>query len=445
MRVLKRTFLYLLAFMLFMLVLMVVINLPAFDEDLLPEVQAIKNIQAQPYSANNAYPALIAINGPSGKTLKQATQEVREFLNHKIQTTGIDYLTYEESDELLGKGHDKSWQNIYHSCNSRADRNCMEQLYNELQDRPIMDARLIEQLSRYNAFIEYPDYKEATQLKFDSPLPSYGALLKLKRIYLANLYANQDLHVYLDQVIKDLKFWRMVLKNSKYLLTKMIAVATIYDDIHSLSAAIRRGHLGAEELEGLLNNMYTLNAAEMDLSQVFEYELKTGIEWYETAESADDLGKVFSLWNMFNGLFYQPKATVNFNYLNTTEPLKNLSLLNAEKFYQLVNVEQWAKDFSPTIRWTPSMLYNYVGKVLVSYSKPAYKDYIGRVHDLNGMFYLLLLQTEIALQPDQPVEQLINQSKYTNPYTLEPMLYNKPSHSIYFKCMDKTSSCELSL
>ena len=76
---------------------------------------------------------------------------------------------------------------------------------------------------------------------------------------------------------------------------------------------------------------------------------------------------------------------------------------------------------------------------------PAYKDYIGRVHDLNGMFYLLKLQIEIALNPEKAVAQVIVQSQYSNPYTLEPMQYNSATHSIYFECMDKTSVCELGL
>ena len=92
------------------------------------------------------------------------------------------------------------------------------------------------------------------------------------------------------------------------------------------------------------------------------------------------------------------------------------------------------------------MLYNPTGKLLVGYTVGAgYTDYIGRVYDLNGMFHLLKLQIEIALNPDQPVEQVISQSQYTNPYTLKPMSYNQDAHSIYFTCMDKTSVCELDL
>ncbi|MCF6262872.1 MAG: hypothetical protein L3J24_04720, partial [Xanthomonadales bacterium] len=89
----KKFLLYLFGFAALLLIITVVINLPAFDEELLPEVAAIKNIQAEPFARDNAYLALLAINGPSGKTLQQATEEVRSFLNQKIAETGVDYLS----------------------------------------------------------------------------------------------------------------------------------------------------------------------------------------------------------------------------------------------------------------------------------------------------------------------------------------------------------------
>ena len=106
---------------------------------------------------------------------------------------------------------------------------------------------------------------------------------------------------------------------------------------------------------------------------------------------------------------------------------------------------QFKDDLITPTPWTPRFLYNFSGKVMIGQAIPAYNDYIGRIHDLNGMFHLLKLQIEIALKPETPVEQVIKHSQYSNPYTLKPMSYNKESHSIYFQCMDKTSVCELNL
>jgi len=72
-------------------------------------------------------------------------------------------------------------------------------------------------------------------------------------------------------------------------------------------------------------------------------------------------------------------------------------------------------------------------------------DYIARVHDLNGMLQLLKLQLEISQNDSRSAAQVVANSKYINPYTLEPMSYDEKDHRIYFECLDKTSTCELNL
>lgn len=440
MKKIKKTLLYLFGFAALLLTITVIINLPAFDEDLLPEVAAIKNIQAESFSEANAYPALLAINSASGQSLQEATEEVRRFLNQKIETTGIDYLDSEAYNKLIGRGHDKSWQNLYISCNSRSDTSCMAKLHQELKQNPISDERLIEQLTRYDDFIEYTQYKELTQLDLNAFLGPFATLTKLKRIFVANAYANQTAEMYLDKLFKDMNFWRMVLKKSNLMLTKMIAVATLSDDINSISAVINQDALDSQQLTQLQTHIKTLNSTEIDMGTTIDFEFKYSMSLFDDAEAVSPVG--MSEWINF----FQPKATHNTTYLYNFKPLKKVTSLNTVEFHQYLKSNQQHQDFVSPVSWSLSMLYNPTGKLLVGSTQvPAYNDYIGRVHDLNGMFHLLKLQIEIALNPDRPVEQVINESQYTNPYTLEPMSYKKDSHSIHFKCMDKTSSCELDL
>ena len=132
-------------------------------------------------------------------------------------------------------------------------------------------------------------------------------------------------------------------------------------------------------------------------------------------------------------------------FKKVTKVLLNVSKKNAAAFYDYITSQQYEADTSAPFSWSPATLYNPSGKMLIGLAVPAYTDYIARMHDLNGMIHLLKLQIEIALNPEQNLEQVIAQSQYTNPYTLEPMSYNKDSHSIYFECMDKHSVCELNL
>ena len=433
----KKTLFYLLSFAALLLIIMVVVNLSIFDEDLLPEVAAIKNIKAEPYRENNAYPALIAINSSSGPSLKAATQMVRDHLNQQIVETGLDYLTTETLDELAG-GEDSSWKNVYHSCKSRTEKGCIAAVIKDINNNPIIDKRLISQLQRYRELIELRSFQEATQMNFDSPLIPYSSTLALKRIFLTDVYTHQSSNDYLSEWRKDAKFWRMVLARSRLLITRMVAIASVTTSIDSLSTAIKQGSLSPVQLRQLQTEIQTLNKAEIDMGTTFEFEFKYGMDIFENGVT-DGVKDSFEEW------LYQPRATHNTRYLHETKPLKRIAALTTADYYQYINSDQKNKDLASPVNWTPGMLYNPTGKLLVSYSIPAYTNYLSRAHDLNGMFYLLKLQIEIALSPDQLVENVIANSQYTNPYTHKPMGYKKETHSIYFECMDKTSVCELDL
>ncbi len=445
MKKIKKTLLYLLGFAALLLLITVIINLPAFDEELLPEVVAIKNIQAEPFSEDNAYPALIAINSASGPSLKAATKKVRDYLNQQIAETGLDYLSQEDYKNLVGNPiiseYDRSWSNTYFNCKSRTEKNCMASLINDLKGNPITDKRLSAQLNRYADFIEMKTYKGATQIDGTSNAPYlvFGSTQMLKRIFLADAFLNKTTDGYLETWSQDVGFWRMILNKSHLLITKMVATATVRTSIDSISAAIQQDALSPLQLRKIQDEIQTLKQAEIDLGKTFEFEFKYGMSMIDIVDKAESIGT--DAWINF----FQPQATHNTNYLYVFKPMIEVSAMGTSEFYNYLESNQHKHEFVTPVSWSPSMLYNPTGKLLVSYLIPAYPDYIARAHDLNGMFYLLKLQIEIALSPEKPVQQVISQSQYTNPYTLEPMSYNQDNHSIYFKCMDKTSVCELDL
>jgi hypothetical protein len=218
----------------------------------------------------------------------------------------------------------------------------------------------------------------------------------------------------------------------------MIAIASVTNSIDSVSTAISQGALSPQQLTELQTQIKTLSNSELDMGTIFDYEFKYGMSLFDQAEEE-------GIGNFIENLLYQPNASKNINYEYSTMRLKKVSALSAEAFYQQATGQNQQVEFTSPFNWSPTTLYNPMGKLLISYTIPAYNDYIARAHDLNGMIHLLKLKIELTLNPTQNIEQLINQSKYTNPYTLEPMLYNIENNSIYFKCMDKYSICELDL
>lgn len=439
MKKVKQTVLYLVAFAVALFLLMVVINLPVFDEELLPEVNAIKNIKAKPYGEDNAYSAILALSSKPGPSLEQASQIIRDHLNQQIATNGKDYLTQEAYQQLVGKSHEDSWKSLYYSCKSRTEKNCMESLIDDLKGKSINDPRLREQLKRYADLIDMKAYKGATQLDINSPYVGIGSTQQLKRIFLADAYINQSSDVYLQYWGQDFKFWRMVLAESHLLITRMLSIASVTNSVDSLSTAIRQGALSPQQLIQIQRQIKPLSKSELDMGTTFEYEFKYGVSWFDAAEHQGGIG------NLIENALYQPKATQNLNYEYITKRLIQVSALDSKGFYLQVTGKDPVVKFTKPFNWSPTTLYNPVGKQLIGYAIPAYNDYISRAHDLNGMISLLKLQIEITVKPNQKIENIIQSSQHTNPYTGDPMMYNKDTNSIYFECLDPHSSCELVL
>ena len=436
MKTIKKTFFYLLGLAALLLLITLVINTSVFDEDLLPEVQAIKNIKAEPYAAGNAYPALMAISGPMGESLVADTEEVRHVLNSKIKNTGVDYLSDEEFQRLLGEGHHTEWLKTYQSCVSRTQINCMAEVNQIIEKNPTDDPVMAKLLHRYQELIAFTDYQEATQMSFDSPLISYRPSISLQKVSLAKLVRSDDKNIYIDAVLKDIKFWRMVVNESHLLITKMVAIAAVYNDISSISVAVQNKQLTVEQMRLIQHHIKEMKPAGSNWKNTFEMEFKSGIQMLEQAYEESEVGP----W--WETLLYQNQATQNVYYLSTFKPLSIISTYDSVRFYQHIQNGEREFLFYQPLSWSPSALYNPIGK---RYALPAYEDYLARGHDVSGMVLLLKLQIELALNPTVDRQQLINASIYKNPYTLEPMDYDPKTNQISFTCMDKSSVCALQL
>ena len=437
MKKIHKTLGFVIGFGVSLLLVTLVINLPAFDEDLLPEVKRIKSIQASPYEKGNAYPAMLAISNDSEDFVGK-TEEFRKLLNQKINKTGLDFFNAEEYDLWVRSTRDKQWQSDYPLCNSIRQKGCMADLFEQLAQTTITNERLISQLGHYQHLIEMPDFAEATQMDFESPIVAYGPILALKRLYLADSFVNNTSEQFIQDFTTDMKFWRMVLEKGHLMITKMVAVASINNGIAAMSEAINTQVFTPNQLVQIQQNLQRLNDDEKAMAPVFEYEFKGGIQWYEAAEQSGE----FKYLKVFD--FFQLSATHNMAYL-LTKPLREMAELDAKTFHQFVNSEKFSRAFERPFKWSPTSLYNPTGKLLMVDTLSAYSDYIARIHDLDGMLALLNLQIESALKPQQPTNEVVAQSVHVNPYTLNPFSYDSSKHKVFFECMDKRAVCELAL
>lgn len=430
-----KALLILIGMMAMLFVLAVIVNLSVFDEELLPEVQAIKDIQAKPYQADNAYPALIAMSYYPDEPYQSATKKIRERLNQNISTNGQDFLTTHDQESLKSLEVDDSQLTDISRCNTRKEKNCIKKYLSKLDAQTSFNQDTQTLVNRYEQLIDYSHFSEATQMEFDTLLPPLSTPLRTQRVFLLTQWLKNKTN-FVHIFTKDLSFWRMILNKSHLLMTKMIANAAIHNDIQILAYAIKTGYLSKSDLTTLYNQITGLTQNEQSLSLTFQFEMKSamGFFHYYKNESQDFIGR----------LLYQPQATLNLHYMTNLNYSKTIDNLNSKAFYQSLSSGTWPEK--PKLKAAMSF-YNPTGTLfLKTYFAPLiYQDYFARMHDLNAMLALLKLRIELALNNDQDIATLINNSNHKNPYTEKPFDYDAEAQTIGFDCLDKTSVCEIAL
>ena len=433
-KVLKALFI-LIGMMAMLFMVAVIVNFSVFDEELLPEVQVIKDIQAKTYQTDNAYPALIAMSYYPDESFQSATQKIHQKLNHNVAEQGHDFLT--KSDQASLKSHEIDDMQItdISRCNTRKEKNCVIKYLSQLNKQDNLNQATQTLINRYAQLIDYRHFSEANQMKFNSPLPPLSTPLRVQRVFLLTQWL-QNKTSFVPVFTKDLKFWRMMLNNNSLLITKMISNAAIHNDIQILAFAIQTGYLSRYELVALNDQIKGLSQKEKSLYPTFQSEMKGSMGFLDAYKNKnqDFIGK----------LLYQPQATLNLHYIANIKPLKNIDELDNRKFYQSFLSDSWPEK--PSLK-SPISLYNPTGKLFLKtyFGPPIYHDYFARMHDLDAMLTLLKLRIELALNNDQNISTVVNNSTYKNPYTDQPFDYDSETNTIGFDCLDKTSICEITL
>ncbi len=146
----------------------------------------------------------------------------------------------------------------------------------------------------------------------------------------------------------------------------------------------------------------------------------------------------------------QPNATLNRYYEQITQPMMELAKASPSQFKQRVQ-QGMAAQFD--YRIFPPDLYNLGGIVMLqTFRSNQAWDYIGRIHDLQGMLSLVRLQIEIEQTlnrdamsfDDETIQGLIDASTSRDPYTQEAMSWNRESQTLSFDCFGE-SLCQINL
>jgi len=431
-----------------------VINMDVFDEALLPEVEAMLALKPTAFEANNAYIGLFALSGPIDKEYQQQKIKFKNKLNSKITNTGYDFLTLDEYNELVKSPTGQStWYKNQPTCSERTENNCFTQIVTHLKSTPIKDADTLKMLDRYQQLIQSEYYQEAIDYSFVGKLPNMSQPMTLNRLYLTHNYLTLPTDQFLPLFATNHKFWRTVLKDSHFLISKMVASAAIRFHYQFITAVINQQILTEQQFIQIERILSPLSSEETSLAHAFYIEHRNSLLNFKLNDLSDDQSSDMS--SMAFNLAYQPNASMNLIYLNSTKPSMAMSQLTSKDFFKLMQqISNGAVDkqfdccidkTSDYSRFSPSILYNLSGKTFLQYLSGAYHAYNKRFHDLNGMHQLVMLRLELARQNDQNISQIVKQSKYRNTYTDEAFKYDPKNNEILFNCLEETANCALKI
>ncbi len=405
--------------------LTVVMNLSWFDEPLHPELERLKT--PQPVSMeDNAYPLVYGLPAADDGDSRAVGLAIVERLRERFREGRT--LSDEELRLMLGgSGFDDDWRASFSSlpCNARFALDCAEQLISEVAKRKANQPRLRVLLDRYETILNTARFEESDEFDPYQPMPAYAKLLlPIGRIRLAVSYHQDPTQAFLARVAEDVAFWKRMLRDGQLLISKMVALAGLQNDLAFLSALMRERDLTDEELQSVRHLLRPLTSEERDISNAFRSEMRIAV-----VSQIAMVGPPLRL-------VWQEHATLNEFFLSIIRPMQLRASLSPEEFYR-----QRAYERLPySVRAFPPPLFNLGGKLVLKYMTPNnMQDYISRVHDLNGRILLVLLQAELESRSGRSVPEILRTSTYRNPYTGESMQYDEAAQTLRFNCLEQST------
>lgn len=291
-------------------------------------------------------------------------------------------------------------------------------------------------LERYRGLVRLPQWQDTIPKGLNAPFPKYAFVLDGQQLLLMRawqLSCDADGDAARELLQQDLAFWRMVLRSTDMLITKMIAVAAIDRNFSVGNLALRELHgAGADATPPALWTT-PITPEERSMRRALAGE------WFLMAAALDtllgpdvDLGKLLD-------------ANVGDRLLRPMVKLQATKNLQAARMVRLASgLDVDYRDLAPAIqamaqdsttRKDAFHLYNPVGHLLDRAG--ASSDYIGyalRVSDLEGTRRAALLAAELRAGSTATTDPLdrVRTTTLRNPYTDEPLQWDTATRSIVF-------------
>ncbi len=411
------------------------------DEDLRPEAQQLLARRVTVAPEQNLDVALWGFEASPDRDAIVAGKEIVGAIS-KLEAHRAGNEAPVEHAALLGNKPLRFASSRKYSC-SETIKNCVAALRAadaELQKEAIEHSIYVD---RYRQLRSYPQLAETVPKSIGAPFHNWSNLLRISELVDAQIVRDaaepERRKDALAELAAEMALWRRVTQQADLLITKMIGVAALqrkmrlasellaeYPEIAGKNEATMAAISAPQSIEDVSMRrvldgefLYSANFLLAGDKNQIEAELKDGNGWMWKA--------IFAL-----GAF-KKNATVNRSYANLREAGEFYSqssnvVAETEAVFQ-AKIDQF-DPYSPK-----SILYNPIGKVLVSVANPNWGNYAFRMHDLAAYSRLLELQRRIALQkiPREQIPAFLAAEKnLADPYSNQPMQWDAASGKLSF-------------
>ena len=310
---------------------------------------------------------------------------------------------------------------------------CIAELWTRRTDLMSLAGEHQTLIARFRRLAGFPGYQMDLQPHVEMPLPRFDAVLSTHRltlgIYAVGYLQGEDAH--LGAILNDLRFSRRLLGQADNLLTKMVAADMLADALHAYAVLMDREGSNLDRFPVLA----PLSAAEVSLESSLLGEFRfvssalSGVQ--REAVNYEDLG--LPRWLDAAGLrpLFKPKRTLNNDFSCWQVALAIARLSPGE-----LVTHGTAKDTPACKPSWYEWVVNPIGMFFSSISRPDFRRYAGRLHNLDGLITLVnlkrsLRQDRVAL--DDVAGYLIGEgAKFVDPYTEKTMQWDADTRTLRF-------------
>jgi hypothetical protein len=314
-----------------------------------------------------------------------------------------------------------------------------EQCRRMLEDAPeVLETWLSSEawlLERYRQLLQRGQWQETVPAN-PAALPTYQHLINAQDLYLLETWQQArggNAGAVRDRLQQDLQFWRMVLRSSRTLFTRMIAVAAIERNLLTGTLALRALPVDLQAQAIAPAWRVPITREERGLYGAFAGEWYLGDAFARYAAQSGEASALagIALFDRLSPRFFQPQATSN---LSASSLLETARVFDVAELSQMPQVLEQRKAIEPPTLLTSLHPYNPVGHILIDVGKPAYTNYGPAAADLEGARRAALLAATLRAEGVTPADAAaaVRASPLTNPYTGAPLQWDADSASVVF-------------